>query len=206
MQRTSLARLRHPRAVPNLREDGETATGDAPRSVMGIDMAALLAMEPPLDRGARTEMVANDKPTQASGLDLRIWVRLLDCAKIIEKRLRRNFEEQFGTTLPRFDILASLDRAADGLRMGELSRALLVSNGNVTAVVRQLQDSGLVSVQPDPEDRRSAIVALTPAGREQFRILAQAHHGWVREALADFPEDRQRALLELLTQLKSSII
>ncbi|KQM18354.1 MarR family winged helix-turn-helix transcriptional regulator [Novosphingobium sp. Leaf2] len=153
-----------------------------------------------------TDERAKDQLTAAGGLDLRIWVRLLDCAKIIEKRLRRNFEEQFGTTLPRFDVLASLSRAPHGLRMGELSRALLVSNGNVTAVVRQLQDHGLVTVQPDPDDRRSAIVALTPEGTDQFRALAQAHHGWVREALADFPEDRQRILLELLTQLKTSII
>ncbi|AOR80174.1 MarR family winged helix-turn-helix transcriptional regulator [Novosphingobium resinovorum] len=139
-------------------------------------------------------------------LDLRVWVRLLDCAKIIEKRLRRNFEDQFSTTLPRFDILATLDRAPDGLRMGELSRALLVSNGNVTAIVRQLQEQGLVSSYTDPEDARSAIVSLTPNGRVQFAVLAEAHHGWVREALADFPEDSQRQLLTLLTQLKTSIL
>ncbi|MFS0851231.1 MarR family winged helix-turn-helix transcriptional regulator [Novosphingobium panipatense] len=145
--------------------------------------------------------------TAPSGtLDLRVWVRLLDCAKIIEKRLRRNFEDQFSTTLPRFDILATLDRAPDGLRMGELSRALLVSNGNVTAIVRQLQEQGLVSSRTDPEDARSAIVSLTPNGRVQFTALAEAHHGWVREALADFPEDSQRQLLSLLTQLKTSIL
>lgn len=145
--------------------------------------------------------------TAPSGtLDLRVWVRLLDCAKIIEKRLRRNFEDQFSTTLPRFDILATLDRAPDGLRMGELSRALLVSNGNVTAIVRQLQEQGLVASRTDPEDARSAIVSLTPNGRVQFTELAEAHHGWVREALADFPEDSQRQLLALLTQLKTSIL
>ncbi|WP_404478203.1 MarR family winged helix-turn-helix transcriptional regulator [Novosphingobium sp. BL-52-GroH] len=150
-------------------------------------------------------MTETDGPSVATTLDLRVWVRLLECAKIIEKRLRRNFEDQFATTLPRFDILATLDRAPDGLRMGELSRALLVSNGNVTAIVRQLQDQGLVNARTDPDDGRSAIVSLTPAGRLQFAALAKAHHGWVREALADFPEDSQRQLLDLLAQLKSSI-
>jgi DNA-binding MarR family transcriptional regulator len=90
--------------------------------------------------------------------------------------------------------------------MGELSRALLVSNGNVTAIVRQLQEQGLVSSYTDPDDARSAIVSLTPNGRVQFAVLAEAHHGWVREALADFPEDSQRQLLTLLTQLKTSIL
>jgi DNA-binding MarR family transcriptional regulator len=150
-------------------------------------------------------MAETEKPVPSGTLDLRVWVRLLDCAKIIEKRLRRNFEDQFDTTLPRFDILATLSRAPEGLRMGELSRALLVSNGNVTAIVRQLEEQGLVSSCPDPDDRRSAIVSLTQPGRAQFSALAEAHHGWVREALADFPEASQRHLLSLLTQLKSSI-
>ncbi|HKX79248.1 MAG TPA: MarR family transcriptional regulator [Novosphingobium sp.] len=138
-------------------------------------------------------------------MDLRLWVRLLDCAKIIEKRLRRNFQEQFDTTLPRFDVLATLARAPEGLNMGALSRALLVSNGNVTAIVRQLHEQGLISSQPDPSDRRSAIVALTPEGRTQFDALATAHRGWVEDALKAFPADRQEQLLALLTELKSHI-
>lgn len=143
--------------------------------------------------------------TRSGQADLRLWVRLLDCAKVIEKRLRRNFQEQFDTTLPRFDVMATLDRAAHGLNMGALSKALLVSNGNVTAIVRQLHEQGLVTSEPDPEDRRSAIVALTPTGKAQFAALAAAHHDWVREALQDFPEDRQKQLLSLLTELKSHL-
>ncbi len=138
-------------------------------------------------------------------LDLRVWVRLLNCAKIIEKRLRRNFEEQFDTTLPRFDVLATLSRKPGGMRMGELSRALLVSNGNVTSIVRQLQEQGYVNSKVSPEDARSAIVALTPEGKRQFARLAKAHHDWVRDALGGFPEEEQRALLDLLAKLKSSI-
>lgn len=143
--------------------------------------------------------------TRPGQVDLRLWVRLLDCAKVIEKRLRRNFQEQFDTTLPRFDVMAALDRVTDGLNMGALSKALLVSNGNVTAIVRQLHEQGLVVSQPDPEDRRSAIVALTPAGKTQFAALAAAHHQWVRQALQEFPADRQDQLLSLLTELKSHL-
>ncbi len=140
-----------------------------------------------------------------SSLDLRVWVRLLSCAKIIEKRLRRNFEDQFDTTLPRFDVLATLSRQPEGMRMGELSRALLVSNGNVTSIVRQLQEQGHISTRVSPDDARSAIVSLTPEGKKQFAKLAAAHHDWVREALGGFPDDEQRLLLDLLTKLKSSI-
>jgi len=145
-----------------------------------------------------------DAPGMGS-TDLRLWVRLLACAKIVEKRLRRNFEEQFNTTLPRFDVLAALDRAPEGLNMGALSRALLVSNGNVTSIVRQLQAQRLVTSVPDPQDGRSAIVSLTRKGRAYFKTLAAAHHQWVAEALREFPVDRQETLLALLTELKSSL-
>lgn len=145
------------------------------------------------------------EPRGGGSQDLRLWVRLLACAKIIEKRLRRNFQEQFDTTLPRFDVLAALERASDGLNMGALSRALLVSNGNVTAIVRQLQDQGHVSSRADPQDARSAIVSLTPKGRAHFERLAAAHHGWIADALQDFPADSRRDLLALLSDLKSTL-
>ena len=138
-------------------------------------------------------------------LELRVWIRLLDCAKLIEKQLRRNFQEQFDTTLPRFDVLAALARAPSGLSMGEISRALLVSNGNVTAIVRQLAEQGLVATHADPADRRSAIVSLTKAGEAYFNRLALAHSGWVHEALASFPAQQQQQMLALLDQLKASI-
>lgn len=135
-------------------------------------------------------------------LDLRLWVRLLDCAKIVEKQLRRNFQLHFDTTLPRFDVLASLDRAEQGLTMSALSRSLLVSNGNVTAIVRQLQEQGLATSGPAPWDGRSAIASITEKGRAYFRELSAAHHQWVRDALDDFPVAHQTQLLMLLSELK----
>jgi DNA-binding MarR family transcriptional regulator len=141
----------------------------------------------------------------AGPMDLRVWVRMLSCVMQIEKQLRRNFADHFGTTLPRFDVMASLDRFPEGQSMSDLSRALLVSNGNVTAIVRELEAQGLVIYRVDPADRRSAIVALTAQGKHRFDQLAAAHHQWVRQFLAHFPLDKQRELFELLADLKSSI-
>jgi DNA-binding MarR family transcriptional regulator len=148
----------------------------------------------------------NEKSAARPGsTELRMWVRLLSCAKIGEKRLRRNFEDHFDTTLPRFDVMAALDRVPDGLKMGALSRALLVSNGNVTSIVRQLQAQGLVTSIVDPHDARSAIVSLTGKGKAQFAIYAAAHRQWVAEAFHEFPADRLDTLLELLGELKSTL-
>jgi DNA-binding MarR family transcriptional regulator len=142
-------------------------------------------------------------PEGAGTPELRLWVRLLACAKIGEKQLRRRFEDEFATTLPRFDVLASLYRAPDGLQMSALSRDLLVSNGNVTVVVRQLQEQGLVLSQANPRDGRSAIVSLTPAGKTRFIELAEAHHRWIAELFVDVSEEEKTALATLLGNLRS---
>ncbi len=133
-----------------------------------------------------------------------LWLRLLTCSTIIEKRIRRRFTDQFGTTLPRFDVMAALEREG-GLTMGELSRRLLVSNGNVTALVRQLESLKLVTSTPAEDDRRSMVVELTPTGRVHFADLAAAHHAWVDAMLAGMPPERQNLLFELLAELKTSI-
>jgi DNA-binding MarR family transcriptional regulator len=141
----------------------------------------------------------------AGPIDVRAWLRMLSCTMTIEKALRRNFAEQYDTTLPRFDVMAALDRHPEGRTMGQLSRALLVSNGNVTAIVRQLQEAGLVEVSPDPEDRRTSIVVLSLAGQTQFAELARAHHEWIGKALADVAEEDLERLHGLLAKVKASI-
>lgn len=137
--------------------------------------------------------------------DVRVWLRLLSCSTIIEKRLRRRFVELHDTTLPRFDVMAALERRPDGLTLGELSRTLLVSNGNVTALVRQLERQGFVSSRFDPDDRRSSIVALTDIGRVHFAGLAEAHHEWIREMFKDVGVEELQSLYGVLATLKSSI-
>lgn len=143
--------------------------------------------------------------SNASSVDLRLWVRLLACAKIIEKKLRRKFQEEFDTTLPRFDVMAMLSRRPEGQSMGSLSRALLVSNGNVTSIVRQLQTQGYLTSRSDPNDSRSSIVSLTDKGMTYFAQLADAHHQWVHDSLRDFPEHQQEQLLGLLASLKATL-
>ena len=151
-------------------------------------------------------MAAGEKLEKTSGpAEVRVWLRLLSVTMTLEKRLRRSFADEFGTTLPRFDVMAALEREAKGLTMSALSRALLVSNGNVTAIVRQLEREGLVETSADPSDRRSSRAALTQAGQARFHALAEAHHGWIVEAFAALPREQQNQLYRLLGALKQSV-
>lgn len=136
---------------------------------------------------------------------VRLWLRLLSCSMVIEKRVKRRLADQFGATLPRFDVLAALDRNPGGMTLGALSRALLVSNGNITGLVQTLQRDGHVLVAPSEADRRASIVTLTPAGRAYFDELAAAHHDWIDAMFAGVGRDERDALYELLGTLKLSI-
>lgn len=136
---------------------------------------------------------------------LRLWLRLLSCTMTIEKRLQRRLASRFGSTLPRFDVLAALDRHPEGLAMGALSKALLVSNGNVTGLVRGLVAEGYVEVDPSPEDGRVSIARLSKAGRAHFAEAAAAHQNWIEEMFAGLDTADVAALHTLLATLKESI-
>ena len=135
--------------------------------------------------------------------ELRLWLRLLTCSQLIEKRVRAGLREQFDTTLPRFDLMAQLEREPEGLSMSELSRRMMVTGGNVTSIVDQLEKEQLVVRQMQANDRRSYTVSLTPAGRAAFAAMAKAHEGWVVELLSPLTARQQQQLHSLLGTLKS---
>jgi DNA-binding MarR family transcriptional regulator len=137
---------------------------------------------------------------------LRIWLRLLTCTQLIERQVRSRLREQFGTTLPRFDLLAQLERHPGGLKMNELSRMLMVTGGNITAIVDQLETEGLVERLDDPLDRRSWQIRLTAAGKKSFAEMAAAHEEWVVGLLAGLSRREQDELLKLLAKMKQHTV
>jgi DNA-binding MarR family transcriptional regulator len=137
---------------------------------------------------------------------LRIWLRLLTCTQLIEQKVRSRLRSQFGTTLPRFDLMAQLERHPEGLKMNELSRMLMVTGGNVTTIVDQLEGEGLVERLAEPADRRAFRIRLTRAGERAFAEMAGAHEEWVLEMLAGLTRREHEELLKLLAKLKSSAV
>jgi DNA-binding MarR family transcriptional regulator len=149
-----------------------------------------------------------DSETRASADDhqaLRLWLRLLACTNRIEAPLRTRLREQFGGSLPRFDLMAQLDRQPGGMKMRELSRRLMVTGGNVTGLTDRLVAEGLVDKRSDSADGRAVTVQLTPEGRRQFRAMAKAHEAWVVELLGGLSTAQQAQLFDLLGRLKLGV-
>lgn len=135
---------------------------------------------------------------------LRLWIRILRASRLIEAVLRERLKARFNTTLPRFDVLSALDRAPEGMAMSDISSFLLVSNGNVTGIVERLVNDGMASRSKRDGDRRTSIVKLTPAGKEAFAAMAQAHERWVDELLASLPEEEAKGLAATLKTFESN--
>lgn len=136
---------------------------------------------------------------------LRLWLRFLAASRSIESQIRERLRTEFGTTLPRFDVMAALSRFETGLKMSELSGVLKVSNGNVTGIVDRLAEEGLLERVAVPGDRRASLVRLTPRGRAEFSRQAAAHNDWIDGMLGDFSAAEARDLSERFDALRSSL-
>ena len=153
--------------------------------------------EPVLDLASRL--------TQDHHQSLKLWLRMLSCTVKIENEVRTRLRATFGITLPRFDLMAQLERFPEGLRMGELSKRMMVTGGNITGITDQLEQEKLVVRVVDPKDRRAYSVKLTPAGRRAFDEMARVHEGWIAELLHGVTPDDKTQLIDLLSHMKQQL-
>ncbi|MFZ0008691.1 MAG: MarR family transcriptional regulator [Steroidobacteraceae bacterium] len=138
-------------------------------------------------------------------LSVRLWLRMLSCTNRIENIVRQNLQANFATTLPRFDLMAQLERAPHGLKMSELSQRMMVTGGNVTGITDGLEKEGLVVREMDPADRRVYRVRLTAEGERQFRRMAGEHEQWVIALFESMSSRDKGQLVALLGELKRHI-
>jgi len=136
---------------------------------------------------------------------LRLWLRLLSCTTRVEDKIRQKLRESFDITLPRFDLMAQLERHPDGLSMGELSRRMMVTGGNITTIVDQLEKEKLVLRVVGVNDRRSFTVKLTQAGKDAFTDMAIAHEAWVADLFEGLSVSQQTELYTLLGAMKKNL-
>lgn len=136
---------------------------------------------------------------------LRLWLRMLRATNRVSQVLRQRVRREYDTTMPRFDVMAALARAPEGLKMSELSRLLMVSNGNVTGVVDRLVEDGLLQRLRNEADRRASMVRLTAAGEAAFARMAREHEGWVDELFSSLDRETVDTLIAQLDELNASL-
>ena len=118
--------------------------------------------------------------------------------------MRGRLRERFDVTLPRFDLMAQLDKVPDGMTLSDLSKRMMVSNGNVTGLVERLVVSGHLDRRTSETDRRVQFIRLTKLGRADFRKMAAEHERWIADVFADLTPKDIRELMRLLAKTKGS--
>ena len=166
-------------------------------------MTGTMALSPDDKQEARLDLAS--RLTQDHHQSLKLWLRMLSCTVRIENEIRTRMRATFDVTLPRFDLMAQLERHPQGLRMGELSRRMMVTGGNITGITDQLEQEKLVVRVPDPKDRRVFTVKLTEAGRRTFAEMAVVHEGWIADMLHDISAEDKGQLIALLSHMKQRL-
>jgi DNA-binding MarR family transcriptional regulator len=138
------------------------------------------------------------------GDEIRLWLRLLTCTTLIEGEVRGRLRERFDVTLPRFDLMAQLDKVPEGMTLSDVSKRMMVSNGNVTGLVERLVESGHLDRRTSDADRRVQVIRLTKTGRAEFRKMAAEHELWIADIFADLAPKDVRELMRLLAKTKAS--
>jgi DNA-binding MarR family transcriptional regulator len=138
------------------------------------------------------------------GNELRLWLRLLTCTSLIESEVRARLRQAFDVTLPRFDLMAQLDKVPEGMTLSEVSKRMMVSNGNVTGLVERLVESGHLDRRTSDTDGRVQVIRLTKAGRAEFRKMAAEHETWIAGMFSDLNPKEIRELMRLLARTKAS--
>jgi DNA-binding MarR family transcriptional regulator len=136
---------------------------------------------------------------------LRLWLRWQTCAQLLEGPIRNGLRTQFHTTQPRFNLMAQLAGAPEGLKMKELSRRMMVTGGNVTSVTDQLVAAGWVKRVTDAGDRRSYKICLTALGQRQLNRMIQKHEAWVTTLFAHLSEKDRATIYTLLGKVKAGL-
>ena len=156
---------------------------------------------PPVDAVVDVESRLTDDNHQS----LKLWLRMLSCTTMIETEIRSRLRTEFGITLPRFDLMAQLDRHPEGLRMGELSKRMMVTSANVTGIANLLEQECLVLREAVPGDGRAFTLKLTASGRRAFKRMAARHEGWITELMAGLKEEERATLMALLSTMKRGL-
>lgn len=135
--------------------------------------------------------------------DLRLWLRLLTVHKLIGNAVRRRLRAEFDMSLARFDLMAQLERNPAGIRMGELSKRLMVTTGNITQLADPLETEGLVERVAEPDNRRACRIRLTAKGCKRFDIVARAHETWIAGLFSGLSRQDKRQLFAALAKHKA---
>lgn len=155
-------------------------------------------------RKERADADAREQARQQRQLEVMALVgRLLQATHLLERNWFLPLAAQFELHQGEFDVIATLRRSGSPYAMTptDLHEGLMLSSGAMTSRLDRLERKGLIEHVPSPNDRRSTLVRLTPAGLALIDKLLPLHVENEQQALASLTQKEQAQLDGLLAKL-----
>ena len=151
------------------------------------------------------ESFSEEEDMSGAKITLSNWLRLARIYNLMFDKLRKKVQQECDCTLPQFDVLAQLARNAKPMSFVDLSRQLLVTSGNLTAIVDRLEAAGYVRRERNTKDRRVVWVQLTGRGRRLMEEMIPKHGTDVQEIMSVLSKSDQLELRRILGVLRDSL-
>lgn len=136
-------------------------------------------------------------------LSLKTWVKLARSFNTINKVVNEEINT-YGVTPSQFGVLEALYHLGD-MPIGKLGEKILVTGGNMTVILDNLEKQGYIERIKSPTDRRSLFIKLTEKGRTLIEQVFPGHKLFVAEIISVLTEEEQIVLGSLLKKLGLSI-
>ncbi|RCK72614.1 MAG: Transcriptional regulator, MarR family [Ignavibacteriae bacterium] len=136
-------------------------------------------------------------------LALSLWVKLTRAYTVVQQKAAEDIRKK-GLTVPQFAVLECLGHLGE-LSIGELTKKQLVTGGNMTLVLDNLEKEGLIKRKRLEENRRMVKVSLTEKGKQKFYKYFLPHAQFISQLLSVLSQNEQEKLANLLKKLGKSI-
>ncbi|SIT13764.1 transcriptional regulator, MarR family [Thalassolituus maritimus] len=159
------------------------------------------------DRARRAEEEWERERPDINASVMALAGRLLEATHLLERDWIFPLAAQFELHQGEFDVIATLRRSGNpySLTPTELHEGLMLSSGAMTSRLDRLERKGLIERSPAPNDRRSILVKLTPAGLALIDRILPLHVANEQQALATLTSKEQKLLNELLVKLVAGL-
>ena len=141
--------------------------------------------------------------TTSSSLAVALFSEILTNEQLIRARLGAVLPK--GMEISHFSVLNHLARLGDERSPAQLAKAFHVTRGAMTNTLSKLEWAGYIHIRPDWEDARRKMVSISPSGRQARDVAISAITPMVSELIRDLGEDRVRASLPVLRELRSKL-
>ncbi|MEM9844977.1 MAG: MarR family transcriptional regulator [Pseudomonadota bacterium] len=141
--------------------------------------------------------------THLDPLAVTLFSEILTNDQLIRSRLGRILPK--GMEISHFSVLNHLAHSGEERSPAQLARSFHVTRGAMTNTLGRLEWAGYVHIRPDWDDARRKMVAISPAGQKARDAALAALLPLITDVVEEIGDDKVRATLPVLRQLRSRL-